>query len=310
MALFEGFKSVVALAGGVGGARFAHGLQQILPLGALTVIGNTGDDFRRYGLAISPDLDTVLYNLAGLAHPVNGWGLEGDTLNMLGMVRRYGDDAWFGLADKDLATHLLRTQWLAEGHTLTQITARLSTALNIPSRILPMSDAPAPTMIDTVEHGVIPFQEYFVRYGWQPTVREVLIPKAVPGTEAVHAALEDADLILICPSNPVLSVLPILNVDGVRGRLEARRVPSLVVSPIIGGQAVKGPAVKLMRELGMEASAQGVADYYGALIDGIVIADIDTVHGPAALKTDIFMRDGDDRARLAKEVLTWAEAIY
>ncbi len=310
MATFEGFKSVVALAGGVGGARFAHGLQQILPPGALTVIGNTGDDFRRYGLAISPDLDTVMYNLAGLAHPVNGWGLEGDTLNMLGMVRRYGDDAWFGLADKDLATHLLRTQWLAEDHPLTEITGRLSTALNIPSRILPMSDAPAPTMIDTVEYGVIPFQEYFVRYGWQPTVREVMIPKAIPSTEAVHAALENADLILICPSNPVLSVLPILNVDGVRGHIEARGAPCLVVSPIIGGQAVKGPAVKLMRELGMEASAQGVADYYGALIDGIVIADIDTVHGPTVLKTDIFMRDSADRARLAKEVLTWAEAIH
>ncbi len=218
-------KSIVALAGGVGGAKFADGLARCLPPGALTVIVNTGDDFRRYGLAISPDLDTVTYTLGGLAHPVNGWGIEGDTQQMIGMLRRYGDDAWFGLGDKDLATHLLRSQWLAEGATLTQVTRRLSQALGIASVILPMSDDPAATEVDTVEYGVLPFQEYFVRYRWQPTVRQVLIGTAARPSERALAALDTANLIVVCPSNPMLSIEPILSC-GFRAPLAARRVPN------------------------------------------------------------------------------------
>lgn len=297
--------NIVSLAGGVGGARFADGLARVMNPDCLSVIVNTGDDFRRYGLAVSPDLDTVMYTLAGLSHPVNGWGLDGDTRQMIGMMQKYGDDAWFGLADKDLATHLLRTQWLNAGRTLTEVTATLSQALGIRSQIIPMSDTPAPTLIDTAEYGVLPFQEYFVRYRWQPTVREVRVARGVPGSESVRKVLQHADVIVICPSNPILSVLPILEVEGIRALLETRQVPCIVISPLIQGQAVKGPAAKLMAELGLSVSAQGIADYYGGLVDGIVIDSEDRAAGSRVLQTDILMRDPDDRARLAKEVLEW-----
>jgi LPPG:FO 2-phospho-L-lactate transferase len=309
---------VVALAGGVGGARFAEGLAQVLKRGPihgdLTVIVNTGDDLHRYGLYVSPDLDTVMYTLAGLESRANGWGLEGDTRHMLQMMTRYGDEPWFGLADMDLATHLLRTQWLHKGHTLTEVTGRLAKSLGIETRILPMADEHAPTAIDTVEYGILPFQEYFVRYRWQPTVREVLIARGAPGTPQVREALAQADLIVICPSNPVLSVRPILEVEGYRALIANRRGKAIAISPLIKGEAVKGPAAKLMAELRLTATAQGVADYYQqqgqqdglrGLIDAIVIDSGDTLAGLPTLKTDILMRDANDRARLADEVLAW-----
>ncbi len=304
------FRSVVALAGGVGGAKFADGLAQCLPPGALTVIVNTGDDFRQYGLAISPDLDTVMYTLSGLANPVNGWGLEGDTNQMLGLLRRYGEDVWFGLGDKDLATHLLRTHWLANGLTLTEITCRLAQALGIESAILPMSDDPAPTLVDTLEYGILPFQEYFVKYRWQPTVKRVVIDSAARPTVAVVDALERADLIVIAPSNPMLSIEPILK-TGVRERIAARRVLCIAISPIVDGQALKGPAAKLMIEMGLESSANGIALYYGneKLIDGIVVQTGDHIDGLHALATDVVMHSIPDRARLAQEVLKWANTL-
>ncbi len=299
--------SVVALAGGVGGAKLADGLARFLPPGSLSVIVNTGDDFTHYGLSISPDLDTVMYTLGGVAHPVNGWGLEGDTQLMLGMMRQYGDPGWFGLGDKDLATHLLRTQWLGAGLRLTEVTDRLSAALGIRSAILPLSDEPAPTMVDTVEHGWLPFQEYFVRLRWQPVVRSLRIT-TVPGTPEAEAALRDADLIVICPSNPVLSVRPILQAGKYREMIQSHRVPCIAVSPLIGGKAVKGPAAKLMQELSMEPTAQGTADYYGDLIDGFVVDNADQVSGPRVLKTDILMRHVGDRIRLASEVIEWVRS--
>ena len=310
MALNTFFRSVVVLAGGVGGAKFADGLAQCLPPGALTVIVNTGDDFRQYGLAISPDLDTVMYTLAGLANPVNGWGLDGDTTQMLGMLRRYGDDAWFGLGDKDLATHLLRTQWLAEGLTLTDVTCRFTQALGIASAILPMSDDPAPTLVDTVEYGILSFQEYFVKYRWQPTAKQVVIDSAARPTAAASAALEQAELILIAPSNPVLSIEPILK-GGFMELLAARQVPCIAISPIVNGQALKGPAVKLMIEMGLESSANGIAAYYGKekLIDCLVIQSGDRVDGTRTLATDIVMHSVSDRARLAQEVISWAHNL-
>jgi LPPG:FO 2-phospho-L-lactate transferase len=301
---------VVALAGGVGGAKFADGLAQCLPSGALTVIVNTGDDFRRYGLAISPDLDTVMYTLAGLANPVNGWGLDGDTTQMLGMLQRYGDDAWFGLGDKDVATHLLRTQWLAEGMTLTEVTCRLAQAVGIESAILPMSDDPAPTLVHTVEYGVVPFQEYFVKYRWQPTVKQVMFDSNAHPAAAAVAALERADLIVIAPSNPILSIEPILK-SGFMELLAARQAVCIAISPIVDGQALKGPAAKLMTEMGLESSANGVARYYGheKLIDGIVIQTGDRVDGVRALATDVVMHSVPDRARLVQEVLIWANNL-
>jgi LPPG:FO 2-phospho-L-lactate transferase len=246
-----------------------------------------------------------MYTLGGVANVVNGWGLEGDTQQMLAMLRRYGDEAWFGLGDKDVATHLLRTQWLAGGVSLTEVTRRLAAGLNIPAKILPMADQPAPTMIHTVERGVLPFQEYFVRHRWQPTIArlEYLNAGVQPTVEAT-AALATADLIVICPSNPLLSVEPILSI-GYRALLEKRSVPCIAVSPLIGGQAVKGPAAKIMTELQMDASANGVARYYGDLIDGIVIQTGETVEAPRALRTDILMHDVPDRARLAVEILGW-----
>jgi LPPG:FO 2-phospho-L-lactate transferase len=302
-------KRVVALAGGVGGAKLADGLMRCLPPESLTVIVNTGDDFFHYGLAVSPDLDTVMYTLAGLADPVNGWGLAGDTRQMVEMMRRYGDEAWFGLGDKDLATNLLRTQALANGQPLGEITARLSKALGIKPDIIPMSDQRVATMLETAEHGTLAFQEYFVRHRWQPTVTRLWYNGADHAQPApgLLEALNEADLIIICPSNPLLSIEPILQVPGIRAALEARHAPCVAVSPIIAGQAVKGPAAKLMAELSMEVSPAGIAAYYGSLIDGLVVdtADRDITISQRLYITDTWMKTFEDRSRLAGEILTW-----
>ncbi len=305
--------NVIALAGGVGGAKLVDGLARCLPPGTLTVIVNTGDDFTRYGLAISPDLDTVMYTLAGLADPINGWGLAGDTRQMVGMLRRYGDDAWFGLGDMDLATHLLRTQALSSGKTLGELTAELSGALGLTSRLLPMTDDHVATMVETAERGTLAFQEYFVRYRWQPTVKRLWYDGAERSRPApgVLDAMTHATVIIICPSNPLLSVEPILQVPGIRSALERRTAPCVAVSPIIGGQAVKGPAAKLMAELSMEVSPAGISAYYGSLIDGLVVdtADQEVAQRGAmkhrVLVANTLMQSVNDRIRLAGEVLEW-----
>ena len=302
---------IVALAGGVGGAKLADGLARSLPPGALTVIVNTGDDFTHYGLAISPDLDTVMYTLAGLADPVNGWGLEGDTRQMVEMLKSYGDDAWFGLGDRDLATHLLRTQALRDGKTLSQVTAELSARLGITSRIVPMTNDAVATRVETADHGILPFQEYFVHQRWQPVVTKLDYSgaesaKAAPG---VLEALEQASAIVICPSNPLLSVEPILQIGGIRAALLSRRVPCVAVSPIIAAQAVKGPAAKLMRELGLDASASGIATYYDTLIDALVVdsADSDAPIMSRKIVTNTWMNSVEDRTQLAGKILSWID---
>jgi len=305
-------KNVVALAGGVGGAKLADGLSRCLS-NALTVIVNTGDDFTHYGLAISPDLDTVMYTLAGLADPVNGWGVAGDTRQMIGMMQQYGDEAWFGLGDKDLATHLLRTQALQQGHRLSDFTARLSHQLGITSKLLPMTDDRVETIVETADRGVLAFQEYFVRYRWQPVVTQLRYAGAEQARPApgVLNALQQADAIIICPSNPFLSVEPILRIPGIREAVTNRQGPCIAVSPIIGGQAVKGPAAKLMQELNKEASVVGVAQYYDNLIDGLVVDEVDREAPilPRKLVTDAWMRSIEDRVRLAGEVLSFAETL-
>ncbi|MCC7448428.1 MAG: 2-phospho-L-lactate transferase [Anaerolineae bacterium] len=302
---------VVALAGGVGGAKLAEGLAHCLPPEALTVIVNTGDDFTHYGLAVSPDLDTVMYTLAGLAHPVNGWGLAGDTQQMITLMRRYGDEAWFGLGDMDMATNLLRTQALANGESLSQVTDRLAHALGITACLLPMSDDRVATMVETVERGTLAFQEYFVRYRWQPTVTRLWFDGADRARPApgILDALAQADAIILCPSNPLLSIEPILQVPGIRAALEQRKAPCVAVSPIIGGQAVKGPAAKLMAELAMEVSPAGVASYYGSLIDGLVVdvVDREVAIQQRKLVTSTWMKTNEDRGRLAREILEWME---
>jgi LPPG:FO 2-phospho-L-lactate transferase len=307
MALRSGVARVVALAGGVGGAKLAEGLAACLPRGALTVIGNTGDDFRHYGLHVSPDLDTVMYTLAGIAHPINGWGIADDTRQMLSMLARYGEETWFGLGDRDLATNILRTHWLAQGVPLSAITQRLCARLGIATHLLPMTDDPLATIVYTLEYGRLAFQEYFVRYRWQPTVQRLVYEGAeiAQPAEGVLAALEAAEAIIICPSNPLLSIEPILQVRAIRQAIMARRAPCLAVSPIIAGAALKGPTVKVMTELGLRADVTGVAEYYGALIDAFVVDHADSeAHIPQRrFVTDIRMDTSTDRRRLAEEVL-------
>ncbi len=302
---------VVALAGGVGGAKLADGLARSLPPGTLTVIVNTGDDFIHYGLNISPDLDTVMYTLAGLADPVNGWGLADDTRQMVDMLKRYGDDPWFGLGDRDIATHLLRTQALREGKTLSEVTATLSAALGISSRLLPMTNDSVATLVETADLGVLAFQEYFVRHRWQPVVTKLHYSGAESAKPAsgVLEALEQASAIVICPSNPLLSVEPILQIAGIRAALKGRKVPCVAVSPIIAAQAVKGPAAKLMNELELDASAAGIATYYDTLIDGLVVdtADADAPITHRKLVTNTWMKSIEDRTRLAGKILLWLD---
>jgi LPPG:FO 2-phospho-L-lactate transferase len=297
----------VALAGGVGGAKLVEGLAACLPGGALTVIGNTGDDFRHYGLHVSPDLDTLMYTLAGIAHPINGWGIADDTRQMLSMLARYGEETWFGLGDRDLATNILRTHWLAQGAPLSAVTQRLCARLGIATRLLPMTDDPLATVVYTLEHGRLAFQEYFVRYRWQPTVQRLVYEGAETArpAEGVLAALEAAEAIIICPSNPLLSIEPILQVRAIRQAIMVRRAPCLAVSPIIAGAALKGPTVKLMTELGLRADVAGVAEYYGGLIDALVVdhADGDVRIPQRRFVTDIRMMTPADRRRLAEEVL-------
>jgi len=307
MALRSGVARVVALAGGVGGAKLADGLGACLPSGALTVIGNTGDDFRHYGLHVSPDLDTVMYTLAGIAHPINGWGIADDTRQMLSMLARYGEETWFALGDRDLATNILRTHWLAQGVPLSTVVRRLCRRLGIATHLLPMTDDPLATVVYTLEYGRLAFQEYFVRYRWQPTVQRLVYEGAETAqpAEGVLAALEAAEAIIICPSNPLLSIEPILQVRAIRQAIMARRAPCLAVSPIIAGAALKGPTVKVMTELGLRADVTGVAEYYGALIDAFVVdhADAEARLPQRRFVTDIRMDTSADRRRLAEEVL-------
>ncbi len=306
----NGLPNVVVLVGGVGGAKLAHGLAQVLPPDKLTVIVNTGDDMWYYGLRICPDLDTVMYTLAGVVDKAKGWGLSDDTTRMLDGLRRYGEEAWFGLGDQDVATHLLRTQALRAGETLTQVTARLSRALGVQTRVVPMTDAQVATLVDTAEYGEIEFQEYFVRYRWQPTVRAIRFAgiETASVSETVRLALERADVILIGPSNPWLSILPILSVPGMRDLLMSRTVPRIAVSPIVEGRAIKGPAAKIMAELGYTVSARTVVEFYGDLLTGFVYdkrdADLHIEELPTAM-FDTVMHVEADRMLLAREIIDW-----
>jgi LPPG:FO 2-phospho-L-lactate transferase len=304
---------VVCLAGGVGGAKLADGLARALPPGNLTVIVNTGDDFRHLGLTICPDLDTVMYTLAGVSNDETGWGRAGESRRAMGEVGRLGGPEWFALGDLDLGTHLTRAHWLEAGETLTGITKRLCEGFGIGPAVLPMSDDPAPTLIETSEGDVLPFQVWFVRERWQPAVRRVRLPEDARATTAVIRALESADLVLIAPSNPFVSIDPILNVYPIRALLEDVPRAVIAVSPIVAGRALKGPAAKMMAEMGLEASAAAVAAYYGHLIDGFVYDQQDqgmaAEDGLGLLCTDTLMNTAADRERLAWEVLNFAQEL-
>jgi LPPG:FO 2-phospho-L-lactate transferase len=296
---------IVALAGGVGGAKLAHGLTQILPPKDLTVIVNTADDFEHYGLYISPDLDTVCYTLAGLANPETGWGRVDETWNAIENAKNLGGPTWFNLGDRDLGTHLERTRRLREGDPLGRITRDFCKAWGIEHTILPMSDQPVRTMVET-EEGELAFQEYFVNRRCEPRVKGFRFEGAdsaepAPGT---REALQTADAVVICPSNPWVSIDPILRV------IPKIEKPVFAVSPIIGGQTVKGPAAKMYSELGIEPSALAVAKHYRELLKGFVIDALDaelkeSVKGlnMEVCVTNTLMRSHDDRKQLAKQVL-------
>jgi LPPG:FO 2-phospho-L-lactate transferase len=308
---------IVALAGGVGGAKMAHGLALAVEPAALTVIVNTGDDFDHFGLRICPDLDTVLYTLAGLANTTTGWGVVDDTNVALDMLRRYGEDTWFWLGDRDLATSLLRTSRLRAGEPLSTVTRALAQALGVGVTLLPMSDTPVATIIQTPD-GELAFQDYFVRRRHQDVVSGVRfegIARAEPLADAL-AALAQADAIIICPSNPLLSVEPILSVGGMRAVLAESSAPVVAVSPIVGGQALKGPADRILEAQGFEVSPLGVARWYGSLLDGLVLDETDAALAPAITAlgirpflTQTIMRETADRERLARETLAFAASI-
>ncbi|HYZ06362.1 MAG TPA: 2-phospho-L-lactate transferase [Rubrobacter sp.] len=308
---------VCALAGGVGGAKLASGLQDVLPPGDLSVVVNTADDFDLWGLHICPDLDTVMYTLAGISNPETGWGIVGESFETLNMVESYGEETWFKLGDRDLATHILRTFRMGSGETLTQATVGLSGALGVESAVLPMSDDPISTILDTPV-GRLEFQEYFVRRGQSDEVLGIElrgIDDAGP-TERVLEAISRADAIVFCPSNPVVSVGPILALPGMVEALASSSAPKVAVSPIVGGRALKGPADRMLASLGHEVSATGVARMYAGLVDGMVVdrtdegerAGIEAL-GMRALATESVMRDAEGRARLASETLEFSAEL-
>lgn len=308
---------IVTLAGGVGGSKMARGLQAALPPGDLTVVVNTADDFELYGLSISPDLDTVMYTLAGIADPVTGWGVAGDTRHTLNAIARYGEDPWFLLGDQDFATHILRTERLRAGMPLSAVTRQLSEALGIPSRIVPMTDDRVATLVETPA-GTLEFQDYFVGRRQSDDVLGVTfagIERAKVHPEAL-AAIREAEAVVIAPSNPIVSVAPILATPGLREALAGTPAPIVAVSPIVGGHALKGPAAQMLATLGHEVSALGVARLYADVIDGLVIDEVDRELGPSIeplgprlLVTATVMSDEADRRRLAVEVLDFAAAL-
>jgi LPPG:FO 2-phospho-L-lactate transferase len=308
--------TVVALSGGVGGAKLALGLSRVLPADELTIVCNTGDDFEHLGLCISPDIDTVMYTLAGLANQELGWGRGDETWSFMQTLGEVGGETWFRLGDRDLAVHVERTHRLCAGDTLSAITADFCHRLGVGPRVLPMSDDPVRTRVRTDE-GWIDFQEYFVRRRCEPVVHELAFhgattARAQPG---FLAALGDPRLaaVVICPSNPFISIEPILAVPGVRAALADCAAPVVAVSPIIGGRAVKGPTAKMMAELGLTPSAGGVARRYDGLIDGYVcdFADMDQVAGISAKVTlaQTLMTTLADREALARTVLDAARVL-
>jgi len=305
--------SVVALSGGIGGAKLALGLYRILPPGALTVVANTGDDFEHLGLSISPDIDTLLYTLGGLDNPETGWGRRDETWTFMAALEVLGGETWFNLGDGDLATHVERTRRLAGGESLSRITEDFRRRLGISARLLPMTEERVRTRLRT-DRGWLEFQDYFVRLRAEPVVREIVYGGAANARANAEflAALADDDLeaVVICPSNPFLSIDPILSLPDVRDALRNCHAPVIAVSPIIGGQAVKGPTAKIMAELGFPVSAAAVARYYGDILDLYIADDADENElsglGIPVRVTNTLMLTLADRDALATAVLNAA----
>jgi LPPG:FO 2-phospho-L-lactate transferase len=310
-----GRASYVAVSGGIGGAKLSLGLAHLLG-DRLTVILNTGDDFEHMGLAISPDVDTTLYTLGGVVNPETGWGRRDETWNFMQAMTALGGPAWFNLGDRDLATHVDRTQRLRSGATLTDITAHLTGKLGVAARVLPMADEPVRTIVET-DAGTLAFQEYFVRDQCRPMVRSIRYDGAAAAriTPQVMQALAAPGLagVIICPSNPWLSIDPILAVPGMRGAIRASGAPVIAVTPIVGGKALKGPTAKIMTELGIAPDARSIASHYGDLIDGFVLdtqdaQSIDAMPKPVTV-TNTVMRTLDDKVALARHCLAFCDRL-
>ena len=307
---------VLAISGGVGGAKLALGLSRVLGAGELAVLVNTGDDFTHLGLCICPDLDTILYTLAGVVHPAQGWGRADETFGFMAEARRQGAPDWFALGDRDLVVHVERTRRLAAGERLTHITADFARRFGVDTTILPMSDTPVATLLDT-DAGQLEFQHYFVRLRCEPAVRALEFRGASQArpTAELETLLRSPDLqaIVLCPSNPYLSIDQILAVPGLRAALRAARVPLIAVSPLIGGRAVKGPTAKIMGELGVQADLATVVRHYGSLVDGYVVDRVDESAARALgiefTATQTLMQSLEDRERVADASLELAARL-
>jgi len=307
---------IVALAGGVGGAKLAFGLSRVLPPDQLTIVVNTADDFEHLGLHIAPDLDTVMYTLAGLANPETGWGLAGESWNFIAAAERLGAPSWFRLGDRDMATHVLRAERLRHGASLTEVTGELCGRLGVTHTVLPMSDDPVRTIVQT-DADELAFQDYFVRLRCEPVARGFRFAGAetAKANAQALAALAKAEMVLFCPSNPFVSIAPILAVEGFRAAIGTCRGPVIAVSPIVGGAAVKGPAAKMMAELGLDVSVIGVAQHYRGVIDGLVLdtqdaalagaVEVQGIHAPVM---PTMMRNDADRIALARAVVDLARS--
>jgi LPPG:FO 2-phospho-L-lactate transferase len=308
---------ITVLAGGVGAAKFLRGLVDIVDPGSITIIGNTADDEVFYGLHVSPDLDTIVYTLADVVNPETGWGLANDTYRTLEHLRALGEDTWFLLGDADIATHMKRTRLLRSGRSLTEATAEIARSFGLESRLLPMSDDRVRTVV-TTDSSDLSFQEYFVRRGQQDEVGSIRFDGADIASPAcgVVEAIQDADAVIVAPSNPLVSIGPVLAVPGLRDELVEAEAPVIGISPIVGGQALKGPADRMMRSLGHESSALGVARLYADFLDVLVLDNIDAALAPEIdalgirpVATDTIMRDADSRRALAQATLDAARLI-
>ncbi len=311
----DGSTKIAALAGGVGGARLVDGLVQILPPQNLSVVVNTGDDFEHMGLYICPDLDTVCYTLAGLANPATGWGRADESWRALESIAAFGGPTWFRLGDRDLGLNLERTRRLRSGQTLSQVTRSFCQSFEIQAAVFPMSDSPIPTVV-ICDEGRLAFQDYFVRRQCQPAVKGfefVGVEKASPAA-GVLEAVRAADLVIVCPSNPWVSIDPILAVPGLKEAILMK--PVVAVSPIIGGQTIKGPAAKMFAELGIEPSSAAVAQHYQGLIKGFVLDSSDSALEPAireivphTLATNTIMKSRLARKKLAEEIIRFGHML-
>jgi LPPG:FO 2-phospho-L-lactate transferase len=308
---------VTLLAGGTGGAKLAHGFQMVLPPGDLSVVVNVADDAEHHGLLVCPDLDTIMYTLAGMANREQGWGVAGDTFTAMALLARYGAETWFRIGDADLASHVRRAQLMAGGAALADATATMAAALGVPSHLVPATNDRLRTRL-TTDAGELDFQAYFVQRGQRDEVRAVRFDgadAARPSPEAL-VALAAAELVVIGPSNPIVSIAPILAIPGMREALTASPAPRLGVSGIVAGRALRGPADRMLASLGHESSALGVARLYTGLVERFVIDEADAALAPAieALGMAVsvlptVMRDDDDRARLARALVELGEGM-